>query len=136
MNTIISDNLKELWEESIKSVLHNGNETDVCTDPNSVASFFGERERYTRELMGITLILKQPRNRIVTSTDLNINYSYLLANFLFLFKKDNTVDFIEFYNKKGRMFCDDGKTLNAPLGYRILNGKSQVIQLKKYQESD
>jgi thymidylate synthase len=126
---IHSDNIKEAWETSIKYLIEEGKFTTKCTDNNSVGSLFGTKNRETIEDIGFFLSLSDPRNRILFSEVKSINYSYMLANFLFLFKKENTLDFIDFYNKKGRMFSDDGKTLNGSIGYRLLNEKNQLKQI-------
>jgi thymidylate synthase len=138
MNMIRSNSVKEIWETSIENVLMNGSNTEKCLDCNSIGSYFGLKSRFTKELLGTTLMLSNPRNRVLWS-GLNlrkINYSYLFANFLFLFSKDKTIDFIEFYNSKGKLFTDDGKTLNAPLGYRILNDFNQIKQIAKLFNRD
>lgn len=136
MNTTHFNNTKEVWENSIDYVLDHGQTTQICTDENSIGSLFGKKSRNTIEVLASLTCLKNPRERIFYSDKKKINYSYMLANFLFMFKNNNSLDFIDFYNTKGRMFSDDGKTLNAPTGYRLLNGQNQIHQAGQILKAD
>lgn len=136
MSTINSKNISDLWMQSIQLILQNGSPTEECSDDHSIGTFFGLQNRSTIEQLGITARLKDPRKRILISSQRKINYSYLFANFLFLLSPEKGIDFIDFYNTKGRLFCDDGKTLNAPLGYRIQNERNQIERVKFLLEKD
>lgn len=136
MNTIRFNNINDIWQTSIEYLLGHGNLTPKCTDDNSIGSFFGTKNRETIEDLAIVVSLENSCNRILFSEVKKFNYGYMLANFLFLFKRENTLDFIEFYNKKGRMFSDDGKTLNAPIGYRVFNERNQLKEIARLLKQD
>ncbi len=130
MYTIHSSNIKEIWENSIEEVFNSGHNTDKIQDNNSIGTYFGKTQRSTLECLGFSIRCSNIRHRILYSDIRLLNYGYLLANFLFLFKRDRSVSFISFYNRHGILFTDDGENLNASFGYRIFAESNQLEQIK------
>ena len=71
------------------------------------------------ELLNCTLILENPRHRLLESAVRKHNYSYACGEFFWYLRGSNSVDEIAFYLERMRDFSDDGKTLRSAYGERI-----------------
>jgi thymidylate synthase len=104
-----------------------GEKTCSVNDARSIGSAWGTRERSTKELRYITLILKNPQHRLINSP------FFLLENvipraILATLSDVCDVQTMAFYNPKAPEFSDDGTTIPSNYGYRIrhLNHRNQI----------
>src|SRR3989337_1598262 len=66
----------------------------------------------TKELIAPSIILTNPRNRIVTFEERGTDIFYALGEFFWYLSGSNKLDFIKYYAPSIVKFSDDGETLN------------------------
>jgi thymidylate synthase len=81
------------------------------------------REQKIKELLVCTLVLDNPRSRLLTSLSRNTNYGFGVGEFLWYWQGKFDLETMQYYNKRMKDFSDDGKTLNSAYGYRIKKRK-------------
>lgn len=132
---IVCSTAHELFIQVLQAFC-DSEEVSSVQDPNSVGSLWGTKERPTKELRYVTLVLENPRERFVNGS------SFLLEDVIprtLLCTLSDEIDLpsISFYNPKAVHFSDDGKTVDSNYGYRIrhLGLRNQIedviAQLKK-----
>jgi len=77
------------------------------------------RGMMTHELMNVSLVLKNPRSRMLYSKVRKHSYKYAAAEFLWYMSGSDSLEHIAFYLDRMREYSDDGKTLNSAYGNRI-----------------
>jgi thymidylate synthase len=75
----------------------------------------------TRENLGVTLVLRNPRARVIASRARAVDYSFAAAEFLWYWQGREDLEFLTPYNKRIAEFSNDGKTLNSAYGKRIFD---------------
>lgn len=133
---IISDSSQQLCLEVLHA-LKNGEEVGSVRDPNSVGSRWGMKDRPTKELRYVTLVLENPRDRILSTSFFSLKDVVPRA---LLCTLTDTIDLetIGFYNPKVREFSDDGKTITSNYGSRIrrLHGINQIDEIVRLLKKD
>ena len=61
---VVCESAHELFTQVLQA-FEGGEEVSSVQDPKSVGSFWGTRERPTKELRYVTLVLENPRNRCI-----------------------------------------------------------------------
>lgn len=110
----------DAWQGLVRDVAENGSDVEGSVDPLSVGSGFGNEPRSFREIHGETITITGIRNRLFYSTARPLRISYLLANVIWAATGSNRLRRIAFYNRRGEEFSDDGVTLAAAPGNRII----------------
>ena len=77
------------------------------------------RDQEIKEILCQRLVLSNPRNRIIHSEARNPNYGFAVGEFLWYWHGSNSLEELEYYNKRAAQFSDDGKTVNSAYGYRL-----------------
>lgn len=77
------------------------------------------RGKVTRELLGATFRLDDMRNNIISHPGRQLNYRFMIAEWLWIALGQNDVETLAKYNKRMREFSDDGITLAGAYGPRI-----------------
>lgn len=108
----------EAYHSSLCYLRDNGREVPSISDPTSVGTHFGKKDRATKELLGFQFELLSPLNRLVGCERKRINLPYAVASFLWFMTGDDTPDMICFYNERGRDFLESGRFCCA-FGSRI-----------------
>lgn len=119
-------NVNNAYLVLLNSLINENNIVEGIKDPTSIGSNFGVDCRPTIELLGISFKILNPRDRIITSRIRNVNYTFALANFLWLLSGESKLDMISHYNAKAKQFSDDGNLFSA-FGYRIRTGKGDQL---------
>jgi thymidylate synthase len=96
-----------------------------------------------KELIDVSLIISNPRNRIITCPERHFDLGYAFGELSWYLSKRNDLDTMQYYSKFMKDMSDDGKTLNSAYGYRIFglhekigfNQFKNVIQILK-QDKD
>ncbi len=88
-------------------------------DALSVGSAFGEQARDYVELLGASITVEAPRDRLVNSEARSISPAFLLANVIYAMSGSDDLSRIIHYNSRGTPFSDDGATLPNALGKRL-----------------
>ena len=84
--------------------------------------------RLTKEILGMHLILNDPLKNIILSEKRKINLQFAVAEWLWMMKGRNDVDYLAKYNSKMREYSDDGHTLNGAYGPKIIDQLGYVIE--------
>jgi thymidylate synthase len=117
--------VNEAYHSSLQILTETGRSIKSVIDGNSVGSLFGEKEREFIELLGVSFVLTNPRNRLIYSENRKVSFGFNVANYLWLMSGRNDVETISFYNKKGAAYSGNGTYYEAAFGDRIF-GNSQL----------
>ncbi len=132
---IYASSSHELYRRTLQALLV-GEEVSSVQQKNTIGSAWGTRERPTRELRYVNLILENPRDRIVNA--LEFSFEHAIPRLLLSTLSDEIrLDVMEYYNPKAAEFCDDGKTIPTNYGYRMrhFNGTDQIqLVIKQFKE--
>lgn len=82
----------------------------------------------TRELIGVQLHVYDAHNNILISDVRNLNYRFMIAEWLWIWFGHNDVKTIAQYNKEIAKFSDDGVTFRGAYGPPVRAGIAHVIQ--------
>ena len=117
--------------------LSEGEEVDSVVDPNSVGSGWGNRNRPTKELRYATLVLENPKDRLINAPTFHIEDAVPRA-ILCTLSDEFDVSSISFYNPKACQFSDDGKTVPSSYGHRIrfLDNTNQIEHIIDHLKKD
>jgi thymidylate synthase len=117
----IFETAQEAWVSSLARLRSDGCKVKGVTDPYSVGSGFGTKDRPTQELLAASFTILNPRRRLFTSRARPIDLGYAFANVVWTLTGSNDLETISAYNPRGRFFSDDGETLFGAPGYRIFH---------------
>lgn len=80
----------------------------------------GPRGIGTREILGVTFRVNDGLRNILFHPSRDLNYKFMVAEWLWIMNGDSSVDAIAQYNSKLRDFSDDGLTLFGAYGPRLM----------------
>lgn len=89
---------------------------ELNEDPHHVCSPRGSK---IKENIGMTLVLENPRARLLSSKTRDTNYGFAVGEFLWYWQGKRDLATMKYYNKRMTNFSDDGITLNSAYGYRL-----------------
>lgn len=75
-----------------------------------------------REIIAPTLILMDPRSRLIYNPARKANYGFAVGEFLWYMRGSNDLESISYYNKRMKNYSDDGKRVNSAYGYLMNTG--------------
>ena len=105
-NQYMGDNFDELYMR----VLHDINEhPEYETAPRGMK---------IRETIAPTLVLLDPRARLLANPAREANYGFAVGEFIWYLLGKNDLETMIYYNKRMKDFSDDGRTLNSAYGFR------------------
>lgn len=81
------------------------------------------RNQKIKELLVCTLVLENPRCRLLTNGERNTNYGFGVGEFLWYWQGRQDLQMMSFYNKRMKSFSDDGISLNSAYGFRLKKRK-------------
>lgn len=116
---ISCNSAQELYTHVLEAIYDAEDVGSVC-DPKSIGSAWGTRERPTRELRHVTLVLENPRNRLIHCPLFRLEEAIPRA-VLCTLSDVTDLSTVSFYNPKAHEFSDDGKTVPSNYGHRIRN---------------
>ena len=117
MNEFSSVN--EAYYTLLSDLAVKGKSVQSIADKTSVGTLFGKTEREFVELLGVSFVLTNPRNRLIYSNVRKASFGFNVANYLWLMSGRNDVETISFYNKKGEAYSGNGTYYEAAFGARI-----------------
>ena len=120
---------QELYYEVLQAICH-AELIPAVKNSNSIGSGWGTRERPTKELRYATLVLENPRDRLIDAPMCFLE-KIIPRTILATLSDELDVSSLEFYDAKAREFSEDGIKLTTNYGYRIqhLNGINQIKQV-------
>jgi thymidylate synthase len=86
----------------------------------------------TRELINTSIVITNPRDRIVTCLERKFDLGYAFGELAWYLSKRNDLNTMAYYSKMMNYMSDDGKTLNSAYGYRIF-GKHEKIGFNQFE---
>lgn len=101
-----------MYSDMISTIMADGEE--IGTDWHGAAD---KAPSVTRELHPATVVIRNPRRRLVTGRVINVTFA--LAEVLWILEGRQDVAMLEFYNSNIKNFSDDGTTFNAAYGHRM-----------------
>lgn len=86
------------------------------------------------EIENANIIIKNPRNRIISCPERKFNVAYAFGELAWYLSGNNSVDQIAYYSKFQRGCSDDGITLNSAYGARIFGIHNEDDFVKYYDK--
>lgn len=92
------------------------------------------RGMLTREVVGQTVSISNPRNRLIFRNNEKYPWSirFAMAEFLWYVRGENSLGTMEYYAPSMKKYSDDGTTLNSAYGFRIF-GKHKYCFLNQWE---
>lgn len=90
--------------------------SQLSTRPQHVCSPRGSK---IKENIAVTLLLRDPRARLLSCKKRNTNYGFAVGEFLWYWQGKRDLQTMTYYNKRMKDYSDDGETLNSAYGYRL-----------------
>lgn len=111
MSSIVNDsiqtkNFSAVYPEIMEHILKNG-------------IHLNSRQGETYEILDFKTTLKNPVERCVGGAGRNINIFFLLAEALWIWAGRNDVETLKIFNSRMSDYSDNGRTFNAPYGFRL-----------------
>jgi len=93
------------------------------------------RGQVVKELIAPTLVLTNPRARILANKERAADYGFGVGEFLWYWAGRQDLASILYYNKRMKDFSDNGTTLNSAYGYRVKT-ESTVVYYPDLSSAD
>ena len=106
VKTFDADNFDVLF----KKIINAANQT-----PQYICEPRGSK---IKELIAPTLVLRNPRARLLNIKARKADYGFAVGEFLWYWNGRKDLESLAYYNKRATTFSDDGKTVNSAYGYR------------------
>lgn len=101
----------ETFDDLFRDVLH-----ELIANPQYECSPRGSK---IKEKLATTLVLNNPRARLLSPKSREVNYGFGVGEFLWYWQGKRDLETMLYYNKRMNHFSDDGKTLNSAYGFRM-----------------
>ncbi len=88
------------------------------------------------EKIGHSFRIHNPRDRVIFNKERNINFSFMVAEWLWIMSGSDDVKMISHYNSKIADYSDDGKTMHGAYGKRILRKDQLSNVIEKLREDN
>lgn len=87
----------------------------IDDDPEYICSPRGQK---IKEILGTTIVLWDPRARVLANAARDANYGFAVGEFFWYLSGKQDLGSMLYYNKRMGNFSDDGFTLNSAYGFR------------------
>ena len=111
---ISNSHIGDAWRDLLVALYHEGRQV-------------GPRGKGTREMLDVRLRLNDVRNNIILDPTRNLNYRFMVAEWLYIWFGHDDVETIARYNEQMRKFSDDGVTFNGAYG-RAVQANWQYVE--------
>lgn len=138
MNKKCFQNLTLAYKEVLRDLITHGTEVNSTIDPMSIGSNFGNQVRRTKEIIGYSFAIEYPYDRALFLESRSLNLPFAIANCIWTIAGSNSLDFIHFYNDRGKQFSDNQRTLYGAHGKRLFdtNGINQIAGIINRLKTD
>ena len=92
---------------------------DLLKELKRIGSVTSPRDATTLEIMNVTVEVSKGLNNVLVSPSRNLNYRFMIAEWLWIQAGLNEVDTIAKYNSNMKLFSDDGEILSGAYGPRL-----------------
>lgn len=93
------------------------------------------RDQPTYERLGVSFTVDDARNNILVHPYRNLNYRFMLAEWLWIAAGRSDLESLTRYNKRMAQFSDDGETLTGAYGPRLANQWGYVLDALRRPDS-
>ncbi len=108
-------NLAEVWRKLIWNLANYGS----VVSPRGLA---------TREILGVQLHIEDYSKNIIVSESRNLNYKFMIAEWLWIHEGHNDVSSIAAFNKEYFKLTDDGDILNGAYGPHWVKQQAYIVR--------
>jgi thymidylate synthase len=112
---IQTDEFGEAWQELVEALRSTGS----LTSPRGMT---------TKEILNVTLCVRHGLMNVLTSSVRDLNYRFLIAEWLWIQAGLNEVDLLAKYNSQMRNFSDDDIILSGAYGPRLMPQIPYIIE--------
>lgn len=117
---IVADSLHEALHLAAERIRAHGQATEPVCSPNSVGSRFGAVSRASTELLGLSLIINNPLDRLIPGGCIPFHLGYATANFLWSIRRGARAEEILAYNSAGASLLGRGGEFQCALPSRLV----------------
>lgn len=104
IRTVTGSSIQEAWTTLLRELYYSYEYTPAPRGHN------------TREITGLSLRIRDMRNNIIVHPERNINYKFMVAEWLWMAMGMNDLETLTKYNGQMSRFSDDGKILAGAYG--------------------
>jgi thymidylate synthase len=108
-------NITEAWVDLLNGIMIGGDTS-------------APRGKATKELLNVSIEIEHGLNNIILSEDRDLNYRFMIAEWLWIQAGMNDVESLARYNKMMRKFSDDGAILNGAYGPRLATQWEYILE--------
>jgi thymidylate synthase len=98
------------------------------------APIVAPRGLITKEILGVSIELTNPRSRLAYHKDRHFSLPFAIAESVLFFHSTNSVEPIAYINPRMMQFSDDGKTLYGSYGKRVSHYINRIVEKLKFDE--
>ena len=120
-NNIAEDNIDSLYVQLCNLIYKNG---------KVVIS----RGMEVKELIGVNLILTNPKRRFLENANRKLKLYYAIGEFIWYMRGSNSLEEIQYYAPSMSQFSDDGSTLQGAYGPKIVTQIDKLITLLRHDK--
>lgn len=116
---IEADNIHRGWRMLLAAVMHCGRNTTITGSVNAAE---------TKELIGTSLHIRDLRSCVMSDPKRDLNYRFMIAEWLWIAAGHNDVETISRYNRQIANWSDDGQRFVGAYGPRLVQQWSYVLE--------
>lgn len=90
---------------------------ELISAPDHESAPRGQR---IRESLAVTLVLTDPRGRVLENSARGLNCGFAVGEFIWYWQGKRDLETMLYYNRRMADFSDDGRTLNSAYGHRMM----------------
>jgi len=114
--------ITKAWVTLLKTLLDEGKE-------------YSPRDQKTREILNVSVEVKWGLENIIISPVRDLNYKFMVAEWIWIMAGLNGVDIIAKYNSIMRTFSDDGHILSGAYGPRLMPQIPYIVETLRKPDS-
>jgi thymidylate synthase len=133
------ESFAQAYKGGLIDILENGKSVPSVVDPLSKASDFGKSDRPSRELLGHSFEVSNPRSCFASAAEMPISLAYAYGLLAWSLDGRNDVESLTYYRSGAAEYSDDEHTLSGAFGQRLLasaDGGDQLAAIIKRIKAD
>lgn len=129
MPDVVANDFETVYRRTLEALMIDGRNVPPVQSPTSITSGFGVKPKASRELVGFTFRLNDPRRRELTNGVRGYHPVFARANFLWMLGQRDDHAWIERFNDKGAGLAEVDGHYPGAHGRRMGNQLQRVIDL-------
>lgn len=106
---VSATNMGDLYISLLEVIMNSGQDV-----------YIGRTKTQTKEIMGVQLRLEDVRNNVFSHPDRDLNYRFMVAEWLWIMAGYSDLETLIKFNKRMAEFSDNGRTLAGAYGPRLI----------------